>query len=192
MILRIDHVSIAVKDYEKALHFFKNILGAIPGACAKDDNMKYVWQLFSFGDLSRLELMKPTGEGSFLDNFLKNKKDGGVHHITLQVQNIYEAMETLKQNQIPFFGFNNIADIWKEIFIHPKDAFGILIQLAEFNADDWLDSSVKFPSGQKWEIEKDEFGCTLNFAHPGGGKAKLKLNREEIKKLINNLQKELI
>jgi len=38
MISRIDHVSIAVKDYEKAVHFFKDILGAIPGAAAGDDH----------------------------------------------------------------------------------------------------------------------------------------------------------
>ena len=49
MISRIDHVSIAVKDYEKALGFFQNILGAIPGVGVEDKDMKFIWQLFSLG-----------------------------------------------------------------------------------------------------------------------------------------------
>lgn len=36
MILRIDHVALAVKDYEKALAFFTKLLGAVPGAYAED------------------------------------------------------------------------------------------------------------------------------------------------------------
>ena len=70
MISRIDHVSIAVKDQEKAEHFFRDILGAIAGAGAGDPATKFFWQIFSLGDLSRLEIISPTGEGSFLDGFL--------------------------------------------------------------------------------------------------------------------------
>ncbi|RPI92113.1 MAG: hypothetical protein EHM32_09610, partial [Spirochaetales bacterium] len=80
MISRIDHVSIAVRDYEKAMRFFRDVLGVVQGAAAEDPGMKYVWRIFSLGDLTRLEILNPTGEGSFLDGFLKNR-DGGVHHI---------------------------------------------------------------------------------------------------------------
>ncbi|MCK5195690.1 MAG: VOC family protein [Desulfobulbaceae bacterium] len=188
MILRIDHISIAVKDYEKALHFFQNIFGAIPGASAKEREMKYRWQFFSFGDLSRLELIHPTGEGSFLDNFLKKHKNGGFHHISLQTPDIQKAIQTLEDNNIPYFGYNEDGDIWKEIFIHPKDAFGVLIQIAEFNPDDWLNKSVVFPKGRKWEVNKNKKGCTLSFAHPGGGKVNIELSEAEVKQLINDLE----
>ena len=187
MILRIDHVSIAVKDHEKATRFFKDILGAIPGQGAEDDNMKYFWQIFSLGDLSRVELLHQTGEGSYLDNFLKNKKDGGVHHITLQTSDIRETITILEENHIPYFGFSEIGDIWKEIFIHPRDAFGVLIQIAELKADDWLGESVKFPKGQKWSLEDSEDGCILNIANPGGGKTRVVLTKDEIKRLVKDL-----
>jgi catechol 2,3-dioxygenase-like lactoylglutathione lyase family enzyme len=36
MIARIDHVSLAVKDQAKAERFFRDILGAVPGAAAAD------------------------------------------------------------------------------------------------------------------------------------------------------------
>ena len=41
MISRIDHISIAVKDYSKELHFFKDILGAVLGAGARNNDMQY-------------------------------------------------------------------------------------------------------------------------------------------------------
>jgi len=189
MISRIDHISIAVKDYPKALHFFKDILGAVFGAGERNNDMKYHWQIFSFGDLSRLELITPLEDKTFLSKFLKKNKNGGLHHISLQTPDIQHAIRKLEDHNIPYFGYNEYGDFWKEIFIHPKDAFGVLIQIAEFDPDDWLDKSLVFPKGQKWAIIKNNDGCTLNLAHPGGGKVKLKLNRSEIKNLISDLKK---
>jgi methylmalonyl-CoA/ethylmalonyl-CoA epimerase len=188
MISRIDHVSIAVKDQAKAEHFFRDILGAIAGAGASDPATKFFWQLFSLGDLSRLEIISPTGEGSFLDGFLKDR-EGGVHHITLQTPDLRKAMAHLEAQGIPFFGYNEYpGGVWKEIFIHPRHAFGVLIQIAEFEATDWLSEKVKFSLETRWQVEKTETGATLTFAHPGGGKVSLNLSRVELKKLLESLE----
>jgi len=69
MILRIDHVSLAVKNYEGAVEFFTKILGAVSQYQGTDNNLKYFWETFALGDLSRFEIIKPTEKGSFLDNF---------------------------------------------------------------------------------------------------------------------------
>jgi len=188
MISRIDHVSIAVKDQAKAEHFFRDILGAIAGAGASDPATKFFWQLFSLGDLSRLEIISPTGEGSFLDGFLKDR-EGGVHHITLQTPDLRKAMAHLEAQGIPFFGYSEYpGGVWKEIFIHPRHAFGVLIQIAEFEATDWLSEKVKFSLETRWQVEKTETGATLTFAHPGGGKVSLNLSRVELKKLLESLE----
>ncbi len=192
MISRIDHVSIAVKDQEKAEHFFRDILGAIPGAGASDPSSKFFWQLFSLGDLSRLEIISPTGDGSFLDGFLKDR-DGGVHHITLQTPDIRKAIAHLEMQGIPFFGYNEYpGGVWKEIFIHPRHAFGVLIQIAEFEASDWLSEKVKFPPETKWQVTKTEAGAILTFAHPGGGKVSLQMDRGELKKLVESLEQAIV
>jgi len=189
MIQRIDHVSIAVRDYDKALDFFTCILGAIPGSCARDDHMRYVWQINSLGDLSRLELISPTGTGSFLDGFLKDR-EGGVHHITLQTPDIQHARKVLEETGIPYFGYNEYpGGVWKELFIHPRHAFGVLIQIAEFTADDWLAQSVRMPAGRKFAVEKTASGCTLTLAHPGGGTMTCELSKDEASSLIETLQK---
>ncbi len=187
MISRIDHVSIAVKDGDRALRFFMDLLGAVPGAAASDPAMKYRWHILSLGDLSRLEVIYPTDEGSFLENFLKNRA-GGVHHITLQTPDLQAAIQKLKEHHIPYFGYNEYAGAyWKEIFIHPRDAFGVLIQIAEFNADDWLADSVKLESGQAWSLEKSGSGCTLTIAHPGGGKKSVTLSFEDARRLSEKI-----
>ena len=188
MISRIDHVSIAVKDYEGANRFFSKLLGAVPGARAEDPDMKYVWQLFSLGDLSRLELMKPTGQGSFLDNFLKDK-EGGVHHITLETPNIEAMKQWLEKENIPFFGYANLGGAWKELFIHPRNAYGVLIQIAEFNPDDWLDDSMKMKGNRRFSVSRRKEGLTLTMAHPGGGRVAIPLSASEARELSAELSK---
>ena len=151
-----------------------------------------MWQIFSLGDLSRLEIISPTGEGSFLDGFLKDK-EGGVHHITLQTPDLREAMAHLEEQGIPFFGYNEYpGGVWKEIFIRPRNAFGVLIQIAEFKAADWLSEKVNLPAETRWQVEKTKTGATLTVAHPGGGTVSLDLDQEDLKKLAASLWSRLV
>lgn len=187
MIKRIDHVSLAVRDVAKARTFFTQILGAHPGSQAADGLMKYTWEIFSLGDLSRLELISPTGPGSFLDKFLHDR-EGGVHHITLQTADIQEARARLEAEGIPYFGYNEYpGGVWKELFIHPRDAFGVLIQIAEFTPDDWLDPSLCLPRDRKFSVEKTAAGCRLTLAHPGGATVAIDLSAGETDRLIASL-----
>lgn len=189
MIQRIDHVSIAVRDYEKARQFFQDILGAIPGAGADDDSLKFFWKIFSLGDLSRVELITPTNTGSFLDGFLQNR-EGGIHHITLQVDNILHARQKLEKTGIPYFGYHEYpGGVWKELFIHPRDAFGVLIQLAEFTADDWLSPEIRFQDSSKFKVQSEGDSLILSFPHPGGGIFNATLSKEEARELSMYLQK---
>ncbi len=187
MISRIDHVSIAVPDAGQARDFFTRLFGAIPGAHDTDDHLQYTWRMFSMGDLSRLELLNPRGKDGFLKGFLTKHPNGGVHHITLETPDIQESVRVLAENRIPCFGYRDYGDAWKEVFIHPKDAFGVLIQIAQFNPDDFLGPEVKLPGGQRWAIEKKADGKRVCFRHPGGGTATLDLSAKEVTRLIRDL-----
>lgn len=189
MISRIDHISLAVKDFDKARNFFETVFGAVVGVGAKEDALKYFWNIFSIGDLTRLEIMEPTGDGSFLDNFLQNKKDGGVHHITLETPDIKQFKNHLDQNQIPYFGYAELGDFWKELFIHPKDAFGVLIQVAEMSdPDDYLPESLRHGKGKPWSVEKTDAGVALSLSHPGGGKMRMVFSRDDLAALVDDLK----
>lgn len=188
MISRIDHVALAVSDFDRAERFFRSVLGAVPGSEGGDPKLKFFWRIYSLGDLSRMELLTPTGEGSFLEGFLAGRGGAGVHHITLQTPDIAAAKRFLEEQDIPYFGYRESGDNWKEFFIHPKDAFGVLIQVAEFEPGEWLSPAVNLNRGKKWSIKARDQGFTLEMAHPGGGKAALDVTREELQQLLNDLR----
>ena len=188
MISRIDHIAIAVKDHESALRFFRDVLGAVPGESYEVPRQNFIWQSLVLGDLTRLELVSPMGGGGLLEGFL-SKREGGFHHITLQTPDLDAAIRRLEEHGIPYFGRHEYPDgTWKEVFIHPRDAFGVLIQIAEFHPNDWLSDAVRPSTDRPWEIGKTEEGIHLDLAHPGGGKISLDLSPEEAKKLIEDLQ----
>jgi len=188
MISRIDHISLAVTDLEKAKRFFMDVLGAIPCTNAEDGRLRYYWEIFALGDLSRMELIKATGEGSFLENFLKSRTNG-VHHIQVQTPDINEFRDMLEEKGIPYFGFREAGETYKELFVHPRDAFGLLIQAAELEPDVYLSDAVKMPPDRRWAVEKTETGLALTLAHPGGGKVCLEFNQDEVQSLIKDLRK---
>jgi len=174
-ILRIDHISLATNEYEKAMDFFSKVLGAVSQSDATDSIQKYYWNIFKVGDLSRLEIIKKTEDGSFLDKFIENRKSG-IHHITFQTPDIKKFKEFLDEEGIPYFGYKDYGESWKELFIHPKNAFGVLLQIGEFEADDWIVEGFKMQKGIKWSVEKIKDILRLTFAHPGGGKVEFELS----------------
>lgn len=188
MILRIDHISIAVRDFQKAENFFNNLLGLVPGGSGSDKDRGFFYHIYSAGDLSRFELISPDSDQSFLKGFLK-KRDGGVHHITFQVDSVYRVRQELEKHNIPYFGFNDRYKDWKELFIHPKEAYGVLIQFAEFAPENWLDESMNVRHGKKWTVEKNDGEIKFSIAHPGGGKVDILFNDKEIDDLISELTK---
>ena len=187
MIERIDHISLAVRDMEKAKEFFCGILGLVPAQWSVLEDLKYLGQVFSAGDLTRIEMITPTGKGSFLDKFLAERE--GVHHICFQTRDIAKAKEYLDQKGVPTFGYSDAYDEWKELFIHPRDAFGVLIQIAQFRPKEFLVEPLKFPEDVKWEVGESPGGLSLTTAHPGGGKSSLELTREEARRLGEELLK---
>ncbi len=191
MIHRIDHVAVAVKDHERALRFFCDVLDAVPGEIVEVAETKYRWQTLALGDLSRLELLSPTGPGSFLDGFLR-KRDGGFHHITLHTSDLDAMIARLEEKGVPYFGKNEYpGGVWKEVFIHPRDAFGTLVQIAEFEPDAWVVPETKMPAGKRWDITHHNGEYTLAVAHPGGGSAKVTFTKEELQRLGHQIAEAL-
>ena len=186
IINRIDHVSIAVRDFRKAAGFFTRVLGAAPGAASSDKGLKFLAETFSLGDLSRIELMTATRVGSFLDRFLAERE--GVHHICLQTDDIRRARQRLDAEGVPYFGYNEYeGGGWKELFIHPRDAFGVLVQIAELTPDDFIGNEAKLPEGARWRVEEGPSGKTLTLAHPGGGTVRVDLTGDEADRLAKEL-----
>jgi methylmalonyl-CoA/ethylmalonyl-CoA epimerase len=145
----VNRIGIAVKDLEKAKDFFINILGAKPGVIYRKDDTEHYDLVedeipseglksyyLSLGSL-QIELMAPiNGEGN-IANFIK-KRGEGIMTISLQVDDLDEGIAYFEKKGIRIVG--KMLDHYTQLgdekvhtpycFIHPKDFFGIMVELA--------------------------------------------------------------
>lgn len=195
MIRRIDHISIAVRDLNKARKFFIEDLGGRELFCAPVPEQKYRWTTIELGTSCFLELIDPLEKDGFLYRFLE-KRGEGPHHITMQVDDIKKAHQTLEEKGIPTFGFGEPFPGWKEMYIHPKDAFGTLIQFAEFHPLDWVEKGY-IPAAYKefappeakgeLSVSKVESKGELEIEIRQGDEV-IRLNRGQLKVLKKSLE----
>lgn len=136
-IKRIERVALAVPDLDEAQAFFEGWFGAKFQAEELIEDMGIRYRPFEIGE-SRMELLEPTRPDSPVAKFLKDRGGPGVHHITLEVDDLDAALAELEQRggHIAYRhnyeqGVTFEGHIWREAFVHPKDAFGVLIHLAE-------------------------------------------------------------
>jgi methylmalonyl-CoA/ethylmalonyl-CoA epimerase len=137
MIRRIDHISIAVRDLHKAKAFFLGGLGGARALFHADESTEISLDNLRTRNFLPSGTDRSSGKGWIFASILGNPGEGP-HHITLQVNDIQETRRALEERGIPTFGFSEELPGWKELYIHPKNAFGMLIQFAEFNPLDWV------------------------------------------------------
>jgi methylmalonyl-CoA epimerase len=131
--LRLDHVSIGVLDMEKAKRLFFDVLG---GQELSDQGTNPVegfhWATFLLGG-KKLEVVAPTVEGEGgVGRFLASRGEG-LHHLSISVANLEEAVAYFQEKGIRVLAVNTENPLWKHCYLHPKDTFGALIQVFEEN-----------------------------------------------------------
>lgn len=79
------------------------------------------------------ELLSPTSLESVIQKFLQNKGPG-IHHFCVEVDDVESAMKVLSSHNIKLiYPQAKIGAHHAKInFIHPKDAGGILIEIAQY------------------------------------------------------------
>ncbi len=201
MIRRIDHISIAVRDLEKARNFFLNILGGKELFSAPVAPQKFRWTTVELGTSCFIELIDPLERDGFVHRFLETRGEGP-HHVTIQVDDLKETHQTLEEKGIPTFGYAEPFPGWKELYIHPKNAFGTLIQFAEFNPLDWVNpgyippSYWEFAPAQKVESERGQVEVRRTGTEKGPeveiqqGEQMVRIPRDRVEDLIQALKKQ--
>jgi methylmalonyl-CoA/ethylmalonyl-CoA epimerase len=134
---RIERVALAVEKLEPAREYFQKCFGAtfLPVEVIEDMGIRY--QPFQIGE-SRMELLEATRDDSPVAKFLESHGGPGIHHITYEVDDLDAAIRDFEARGghiayrhtyrpgVTFEGY-----VWREAFVHPKEAFGVLIHLAE-------------------------------------------------------------
>jgi methylmalonyl-CoA/ethylmalonyl-CoA epimerase len=133
---RVDRVSIAVRSLETARAFFERHFDAEFGPVedVAADGYRYVpFRIAGF----TLELLEPYDPASPIARFLERRGEG-VYQISFMVDDVDAAAATLRAEGLTVLGPRSYAPEvvlegcrWKEAFVHPRDAHGVLIFLGE-------------------------------------------------------------
>ena len=79
-----------------------------------------------------LELLEPTSETSPIARFLEKRPNGGIHHMSFEVEDLEGWVTALEQKGVEILppGIRKAAR-GKAIFIHPHSMGGVLVELEE-------------------------------------------------------------
>ncbi|RLI76993.1 methylmalonyl-CoA epimerase [Archaeoglobales archaeon] len=123
---KIDHVVVAVKDAEKAMKFFSELLGIEFDEIGEEKD----WKFKSFMSSEGLELLTPTSEDSETAKFIQ-KRGEGLFALSFKVTDAEKIAKKAEKMGIRVIGKIE-REGFKEIFLHPKDCFGVQILLTEY------------------------------------------------------------
>ena len=130
---RLNHVALATANVQEAAAFYRDVLGAEVSE-PKPMPEHGVTTVFVRLPNSALELLEPLGEDSPVSGFLKRATAGGMHHICCEVNDILAARDRVRAQGVRILGDGEPsigAHGLPVLFLHPKDCFGVLIELEE-------------------------------------------------------------
>ena len=130
MPFELDHLGIAVKSLAAAKALYEKLgLSVSPEEIVEHERVRLV--MIPVGE-TRLELLEPTADDSVIGRFIA-KRGEGLHHVGYRVDSCAEVLEDVKGqgarvvDEHPRTGSRGTT----VAFMHPKSAFGTLIELVE-------------------------------------------------------------
>ncbi|MCW0001751.1 methylmalonyl-CoA epimerase [Pararhizobium sp. YC-54] len=130
MFVWLNHIAIAVPDLTAATKLYER-LGA---RVSSPQSLPAHGVTVVFIELpnTKIELLHPLGENSPIAAFLEKNPAGGIHHICLEVTDIVEAGEKMKNSGIRLLGTGEPsigAHGVPILFAHPRDMLGTLVEI---------------------------------------------------------------
>jgi len=132
MIVRIDHIGVAVNSVEDAVKLYTDAFGIK----AEDIEMETMEEqkvraaMIPVGE-SRIELLESTNSEGPIAKYIE-KRGEGMHHLALEVSDIQGMLKTLKEKGLPLIDMEPRigAGGARVAFLHPKGT-KVLIELVE-------------------------------------------------------------
>jgi methylmalonyl-CoA/ethylmalonyl-CoA epimerase len=141
--IRFDHIAIAVPRLVDAQTVLEGELGGASTFGAVTDAFRFWHWRFEGG--GRIEVLEPAGADGFLHRFLA-QRGRGIHHVTFTVPDLREVCDRARALGYSIVGYNDSDPEWKEAFLHPREALGIVVQFAEPHPDASSGASI-----QRWQ-----------------------------------------
>lgn len=131
MLLKINHIGVAVTSLAETLPFYRDNLGMECKGVEEVVDQKVRVAMLQVG-ASKIELLEPTASDSPVARFLE-KNGPGVHHVAYEVENLEKAIAKLLADGVrmidetPRLGAHGT----RIAFAHPKSSNGVLTELCQ-------------------------------------------------------------
>ena len=131
LLTEIDHVAIAVRDLESAIDYYRDTYGATVAHRERIDSDGVEEALIAVAQ-SYIQLVSPTSPDSPVAKFLERRGEG-LHHVGYRVADCAAALQAVRDtggtliDEAPRPGSRGTT----VAFVHPKGAFGTLIELVQ-------------------------------------------------------------
>ena len=130
MIKKINHIGIAVNSIEEAVKLYTDALGLKVKDIEIVEAQKVRTAIIPVGE-SKIELLESTDPEGVIAKYIE-KKGEGLHHLALEVGDIQQALDTLREKGIQLIDETpriGVEDT-RTAFLHPKET-KVLIELVE-------------------------------------------------------------
>ncbi len=131
MIVRINHVGIAVNSIDETVKLYTDVLGLKVQDIEVVADQKVKTAIIPVGE-SKIELIESTDPEGTIAKYIE-KQGEGLHHLALEVSNIEDALETLVNKGVVLIDEKprNGVENTKIAFLHPKGTKRVLLELVE-------------------------------------------------------------
>ncbi len=130
MVKRIAHVAIATRSIAVTAEVYK-LLGLEVDTIEIIPGQKVKAAVMPVGD-SAVELIEPVEPDSPISKFL-DQRGGGLHHISLEVEDLKATLDALKEHNIKLIDEEPRQGAEGRLiaFIHPDSTGGVLVELSQ-------------------------------------------------------------
>ena len=125
---QIHHVGMAVRDLDEALDFLKRVFGAEVIERQEFPDQKLESAMVSVGK-STFELSQSTDPQGLIAKFIESRGPG-LHHISLEVEDMDTALKHFKENGLMVVGEMKIKKT-RVAFLRPESLLGILFEIIQ-------------------------------------------------------------
>jgi methylmalonyl-CoA/ethylmalonyl-CoA epimerase len=119
------HLVVRVEDLDASVEIWKSVLGAELDRTDQNDALGIKQAFFNLPDGGFVELVSPTNETAAVGKALASRGEG-IHTIALAVDDLEATAASIKAA-----GGRLIGEGGPQVFVHPKSANGVLVQLAK-------------------------------------------------------------